>query len=418
MQDTLVTHKMKAQIARFSGVLSERLPKVARRFVHEMLYGIQSRQTVRLSQISRALNEPIAVKKTEERLCRQLQRTGLGVYVRQQILSQAASRIKEDTLLVLDLSDIAKKYARKMEYLAGVRDGSEDKNANGYWLAQVIGVEQDRLDLTPLYSHLYSQDAPGFKSENDEILTAIDTVRAHTGGRGTWVIDRGGDRGVLFDGLLTRRQKFIVRLVGSRHLLVDGVPVECEQLAATVPVLHTERIVREEDSREKIYTVQLGYQPVKLPKHAEQLYLVVVHGFGEKPLLLLTNRKVTGDRRMLCGIMYAYIRRWKVEDTLRFMKQSYNLEDIRILTYHRLQTMIVLVLAAMYFVCVWLGHSLKLQVLTMHALSAAKRFFGIPDFRFYAIADGIKEIMAGFRGRIVPEVAATDPPAQLTLFIN
>jgi hypothetical protein len=282
----------------------------------------------------------------------------------------------------------------------------------------VIGVEQDRLDLTPLYTHLYSQDAPEFKSENDEILTAIDAVRAHTNRRGTWVIDRGGDREVLFDGLLTRQQEFIVRLVGSRNFLVDGVPRECEQLAAAVPILHTERIVREEDSREKVYTVRLGYIPVKLPKHTEQLYLVVIHGFGEKPMMLLTNRKVTGERRVLCGIMYAYIRRWKVEDTLRFMKQSYDLEDIRILTYQRLQTMMVFVLAAMYFVCVWLGHSLKLQVLTMHALSAAKRFFGIPDFRFYAIADGIKEIMAGFRGRIVPEAAFTDPPAQLTLLFD
>ena len=46
----------------------------------------------------------------------------------------AASRIQEMTLLILDLSDISKKYARKMEYLARVRDGSEDGLGTGYWL--------------------------------------------------------------------------------------------------------------------------------------------------------------------------------------------------------------------------------------------------------------------------------------------
>jgi hypothetical protein len=40
--------------------------------------------------------------------------------------------------LILDLSDISKKYARRMEYLARVRDGSEDDLASGYWLLQII----------------------------------------------------------------------------------------------------------------------------------------------------------------------------------------------------------------------------------------------------------------------------------------
>ena len=65
------------------------------------------------------------------------------------------------------------------------------------------------------------------------------------------------------------------------------------------------------------------------------------------------------------------------------MKQSYNLEDIKLLTYKRLQK----VLAAMYFSCVWLGDSFKLGILARNALKSAKRLFGIPDFRYYAIAE-------------------------------
>ena len=64
-------HKLREQIIKFSGVLSAGLPKTARRFVLEMVYGIQARQSVRLTEIGRALEEKIALRKTEYRLCRQ-----------------------------------------------------------------------------------------------------------------------------------------------------------------------------------------------------------------------------------------------------------------------------------------------------------------------------------------------------------
>jgi hypothetical protein len=43
----------------------------------------------------------------------------------------------------------------------------------------------------------------------------------------------------------------------------------------------------------------------------------------------------------------------------------------------------------------YLSLSTKLRVLTGHVLQAARRLFGIPDFRFYARADGIKAHLFG-----------------------
>ena len=127
--------------------------------------------------------------------------------------------------------------------------------------------------------------------------------------------------------------------------------------------------------------------------------MVVVRGFGAEPMMLLTNIALQKSRKSLFNVVVSYVRRWQIEDSIRFMKQSYNLEDIRLLTYRRLQNMLVLVMGAMYFACVWLGNKLKLNILVHHALQSAKRLFGIPDFRYYAIADGIKEIFAGYKSR-------------------
>ena len=51
--------------------------------------------------------------------------------------------IKDDTPIILDLSDIAKPYAKKMDYLATVRDGSTGELVNGYWITN-LSVEDSK----------------------------------------------------------------------------------------------------------------------------------------------------------------------------------------------------------------------------------------------------------------------------------
>lgn len=45
--------------------------------------------------------------------------------------------VRDETPIILDLSDIAKPLAKKMDYLATVRDGSTGQLVNGYWLVQL-----------------------------------------------------------------------------------------------------------------------------------------------------------------------------------------------------------------------------------------------------------------------------------------
>jgi len=131
--------KLREQMVRFSGELSSGLPKVTRRLVAEMVFGIQARGPVRLTEVGRALGERISLKKTEERLPRQLGRKRLDREIQCRLIEHAAPRIKDDTLLVLDLSDVIKKYVEKMEHLAWVRDGSEKELGWGYWTLNISG---------------------------------------------------------------------------------------------------------------------------------------------------------------------------------------------------------------------------------------------------------------------------------------
>jgi len=289
MNRSQIADKLKGQIGQFSGKLSEGLPKVAGRFVEEMLYGILCRQSVRVSEIGRALNQRIRLIKTVNRLCRQLGRCGLEERVTENLMEQAAPRIEKDTLLIVDPSDLSKKYAKKMEYVA---------------------------------------------------------------------------------------------------------------TSCSMP--YRERIIREEGSREKVYNIQVGFRALRLPGREERLAMVVVKGLGREPPMILTNVQVVKSRKSLMFVVLSYFRRWQIEETIRFAKQAYDIEDIRLRRYDRLQNMIAIVSAAVYFVAVWLGERLKLGILAHHALQAAKRIFGVPDFRYYALADGVEAFLAGseapFRG--------------------
>ena len=81
------------------------------------------------------------------------------------------------------------------------------------------------------------------------------------------------------------------------------------------------------------------------------------------------------------------------QETFRFLKQSYNLEDIRVLKYQQLKNVVVLVTAAAYFAATFLGQKMKLRILCEKLLIISQRFFGIPPFRFYAQTGGIQRIL-------------------------
>jgi hypothetical protein len=292
-----------------------------------------------------------------------------------------------------------------MEYLSRVRDGSEGKIADGYWLCQVIGVENEGNEITPLYGELYSSQAKDFVSENREILRALGKVSGAVGEKGVWVIDRGGDRGKLYEELIPHGLRFIVRQMGDRHLLLGPRRELALQVALDGPLPYQTEIVREVKGQEQVFHLSYGFRAVRLPDYPKTpLFLVVVQGLGETPLMLLTNLPMRRNWRVLWWVVSAYLTRWRVEETIRFGKQSYQVEDIRVLTYERLRNLIVLVLAAMFFTAVILGTKMKLFILASHVLKAAKRLFGIPDFRYYALSDGIKEILCRFPRRSPPHL--------------
>jgi hypothetical protein len=411
--------RLKAQLSKFSLAVSEGLTRPQRKFIHQMLYGIQATQDVKLSSISRSLQEKVALIKTEDRLSRNLASPALDIHLLQRLAEMGSRRVTSRTVLCLDLSDVRKEYAQKMEYLDEVYDGSSGEVHQGYWLCEVTAAQVHSHEIVPLYQKLYSPEAPEFQGENAELLGAVEWVETFVGGRGIWVIDRGGDRRHLWERLLERGSRLVIRSTGKRAVIdrrhlkgtVKEVAGRCRLRFAT-------KVIHLQDGKEKTYHLHYGAEPVWLPGRKEKLLLVVVAGFGQEPLLLLTNLVARArDSESLWWIVQIYLTRWKIEETFRFLKQSYNLEDLRVLSYQRLQNLVALVALAAYFATTFLGQKMKLRLITEKLLIISARFFGIPLFCFYALAEGIRQVLS--QGR--PPTCAPPPdtwPVQLLLALH
>ena len=218
-----LTGFLSVQLDGFLKPFVQPVPSEYRRAVHELVFLIVGAASIMVSQLARRMiGGPARMIHREKRLCRHAKTrafddTGLSAALR----VQAALQMRQDSLVVLDTSDLSKPYARKMEHLGIVRDGSAKTNGPGYWLVGAF-LRLTRGRIVPMLMRCFSVVQPGIKSFNAVIVQAISQLREVMGqGRGIVVCDRGFDAILLLEPLLKNSMRFIVRMVGNRDMLFE-----------------------------------------------------------------------------------------------------------------------------------------------------------------------------------------------------
>ena len=60
-------------------------------------------------------------------------------------------------------------------------------------------------------------------------------------------------------------------------------------------------------------------------------------------MMLLRTQSLRKYRKVLWKLVRAYIRRWAIEEIIRYIKQRYELDDVRLLNYRSLQNIMPLI---------------------------------------------------------------------------
>ncbi|MEJ7736352.1 MAG: hypothetical protein WKF97_02905 [Chitinophagaceae bacterium] len=279
--NSLRTHRFKAQLNKFSGIISRQFPKTKRRLIKEMVYGIQASKDVKLSNISRSLQEDIPLIKTEDRLSRNLADEDFTDVLNEEILRLGDDKITTDMVIAIDPGDIMKPYAKAMEHLCGIYDGSAHQKAKGYHLCQVTAANLEHNKIVPLYSQAFSSQEGGYVSIAEKMKDIIGKVKNRIGTVGTWAVDRQGDDINLFNFFDTEKLSFVTRLKLNRWLYTHNknggiVPVKAERLHKHMSMNHRAQITKIDDGKETIINLEFGITKVTVYDKPEKWYYAVV----------------------------------------------------------------------------------------------------------------------------------------------
>jgi hypothetical protein len=359
-----------------------------------LLRGLIQTKQVMVMPIVRALGEKISPKKTWERLTRNISKEGLNERLQLAHMEEYRGSIRRMPYCIIDLSDLQKNYAEKMEGLGRVRDGSkkgEKKEliiGDGYWWLNATMA--DKKEISPVHGEIYSVEREGHnqESENKKILRIIDRVYGINPDT-IFVIDRGGDRIKLERPMLKDNKRFIIRGQGQRSLRLhkdSEKETNIGEIARKPRTTH--RYVSE---RGKKMQFDVGIRKIYLGK--ETLWLVVSRRVDKKEGLswYLTNIKGT-KKQVMNTVMEAYGLRWRIEEYHRQIKQDYKLEEICIRKYAAIKTLGVLVMMAAAF-CARLPYELIIKLLAVTNQLPHRRLSDIPSFPYYKIDSAVSMVL-------------------------
>lgn len=364
------------------------LSPARQKFVQQAVHGILACGSLILSEMARSLREtPTRFLYVLKRFSRQLGSKAWDTRVlHTEVLERNAAWVYQNTPVMVDLSEIAKPYARRMPHLCTVRDASsKDRHkTNGYWLVEAY-AEPSPGHLVPLLLVLFSTRQRRFISQNHVVLEALERLHNLLGERGIFLFDRGFDARTFLHPLLDWRRRFVMRLRESRDLVCpDGKKRRAGRLAL--------QLVRPTDHYGTVRATV-----VTLPQREESLLFVATpHKPNDpRPIKLLAWLGDT-DLHQAQHVRHLYLRRWRAEDGIRFLKTGLGLETVRVMNWRRLQHMMALAVLAMTVIALATDQPYSWRT----ALIRQGRSRQVPaDFLFYRILRGIAHLL--LRGPLV-----------------
>ena len=196
------------------------------KFVHQMIYGILAGNKLHLSEIARALKESITLKKTIDRLSKNLHAFDGKDSVMHNYLGLVRQQVKDDyAVIIIDNSDIVKPASTKPEALSEIRDGSTGEITQGYLTIEAAVLSEKGKMPLPVYEKVFSAAEKGFISETHENLCCLQSLTENFSSRCVRTLDRGFDANEYYRYFLKHGERFVIRAKKTGMSSMAGRPV-------------------------------------------------------------------------------------------------------------------------------------------------------------------------------------------------
>ncbi len=390
LNSTTNTYTLKREILSFSNKISRKLSKPDRKFTADMTYGMLASGSCLLTDVVDQLHEDSKKVNSVERLTRHLNK-GTPKDALSSYLHTIRKWVPDQPIIHIDDSDIIKPDGYKFEALGLVRDGSKSTDTKnvyekGYHVTESCVMTKSNHPVS-IYSKIHSSKEKTFTSVNNVTFDAMERGKAMFG-KATFVMDRGYDDNKMFLKLDELKQDYVIRLTAKRKLLFHNKWVAATELRnrrkgkITTPVFY----------KGKKREAYLSHVKVQITASRKDIYLVLVYGITEHPMMLATNKELK-SRDDVIRIARLYFSRWRIEEYFRCKKQVFQFENFRVRKLKAINALNFYITLCMAFLAL-VSMKAETNALKVSIIQTAAPVKDKVQFCYYRLAKGIYGILS------------------------
>ena len=324
---TTTTYTLKREILTFSNKISKQLSKPDKKFTADMTYGMLASESCLLTDITDQLHEATKKVNSVERLTRHLNK-GISAAALKSYLATIRKWTSQQPVIHIDDSDVVKPDGYKFEALGIVRDGSKSTSSKtvfekGYHVTEACVLTTNNHPVS-IFSEIHSSKEKHFTSINDVTFSAMERGAALFG-KATFAMDRGYDDNKMFLKLDELKQDYVIRLTAKRKLFFHGKWIPATQLRNQ----RKGKIKTSLIYKGKKHDAYLSHVKVQITASKKDIYLVLVYGITEHPMMLATNKEIKSKDDVI-HVAMTYFSRWRIEEYFRCKKQMFQFENFRV----------------------------------------------------------------------------------------
>ena len=384
------TYTLKRKILTFTDKISNRLPKPERKFAADMTYGMLAGGSCLLTDVADQLHEPSKKINVVDRLSRHLEK-GTPAAAAHSYLQTIKKWVPAEPVIYIDDSDVAKPDGCKFEALGIVRDGSESKAAKnvykkGYHVTEACVLIASNHPVS-VFSKIHSSSEKNYKSANVITFQAMEQG-ASLFGKSTFAMDRGYDDNKMFLKLEELKQDYVIRLTSKRKLFFHNKWVPATELRNR----RKGKIKTNVFYRGKDHEAYLSHVRVQITASRKDIFLVLVYGITEHPMMLATNKEIKSKEDVI-HVARTYFSRWKIEEYFRCKKQMFQFENFRVRKLAAINALNFYITLCMAFLAM-ISMQSETNALKAAIIKTADPIKEKVFFCYYRLAKGISGILS------------------------
>ena len=143
--------------------------------------------------------------------------------------------------------------------------------------------------------------------------------------KSNFCMDRGYDDNKMFLKLDALKQNYVIRLKSNRKLLYHNKWTFATELRNR----RKGKIKTNVFYKGKNHEAYISHVKVQITASRKDIYLVLVYGITEHPMMLATNKEIKSKEDVI-KVARTYFSRWKIEEYFRCKKQMFQFENFRV----------------------------------------------------------------------------------------